>query len=109
MIELIEATQKLSGVDELGYDSDEAVDDWALVEAIDVARTGWENVVRAEFLGAEDERWIVFKFQSANPVLEPHDIFSAREDAISVFDIERQKPRRYQIEILDTNLACDEF
>ncbi len=109
MIELIEATQKLSVSDELDYDADDVVDEWALVEAIEITRTGWENVVKAEFLGAEEERWIVFKFQSANPVLHPHDIFSARANAISVFDIERQKPRRYQIDILDTNLASDEI
>lgn len=78
------------------------------MEAIKIDRSGWQNTVVAEFVGAPAGSSIRFTFDSADEVLKVGDIFSLRPNEISLFDTHRMKAKNYKIKVLETSFGADE-
>lgn len=95
-LELLEAAQKVAA----GYDGVQAPDDneegWVLLCVAAVERTGWRNRIAADLLGAENATVVVLAFDSSDEVVRTGDIVSLRDGTLSLFDLERMKPRTHK-------------
>ena len=107
MLELIDATRKIQPSEVALRPDDTGTDAWTLMEAIEIARTGWKNFVVAEFIGSVERKWLKLDYDSAEPTMAIGDVFSLKTTTISLFDIRTMKPRNYIIRILDSNTNAD--
>lgn len=108
ILELIDAARKVSPDRNDAPHDDPVLDRWTLMEAIKIDRSGWQNTVVAEFVGAPAGSSIRFTFDSADEVLKVGDIFSLRPNEISLFDTHRMKAKNYKIKVLETAFGADE-
>lgn len=108
MLELVEAAQKVASGGSIGATVEADAAPWTLMEATEVTRSGWQNVVLAEFIGADTKKWIKFSFDSASETMKMGDIFNLRDSEISLFDLTKMKPRTYKINIIENNITADD-
>lgn len=104
-LELLEAVQKVVA----GFEGHQAPDDnedgWVLLCVTAVERTGWRNRITSDLLGAEETTVVILAFDSSEEVVQLGDIVSFRDKTLSLFDLERMKPRTYKATIEDWRTA----